>query len=108
MTEMHYHIIIVYKISRGRAERERERERMTITREKGNIRLSIRLWLKCATKMCSVTSVQLIVGLSPGLVESTLANVSDPLDNIMVAVVQLGLKHLQIPNFQTRTCKGHL
>lgn len=107
MTEMHYHIIIVYKISKE-AERERERERMTITREKGTIRLSIRLWLKCATKMCSVTSVQLIVGLSPGLVESTLANVSDPLYNIMIAVVQLGLKHLQIPNFQTRTCKGHL
>ena len=33
--------------------------------------------------------------MGPGLVEATLADVADPLHDVMVAVVQLGLKHLE-------------
>ena len=36
-----------------------------------------------------------VVGMGPGLVEATLADVADPLHHVMVTVVQLGLKHLE-------------
>ena len=49
-----------------------------------------------------------VVGLRSGLIEPTLGDVAHPLDDIMVAVVQLGLKHLQVADLQSRAGKRNL
>ena len=49
-----------------------------------------------------------VVGLSAGLVEPTLADVAHPLHHVMVAVVELGLKHLEIAHLQARASKWNL
>lgn len=46
--------------------------------------------------------------LAASLVDATLANVAHPFDNIMVTVVQLGLKHLQVTHLQPRGGKWNL
>ena len=46
--------------------------------------------------------------LAACFIETTLANVPHPLDHVVVAVVQLRLKHLQIAYFETRRSKRHL
>lgn len=47
-------------------------------------------------------------GLAPCLIQSTLADVADPLDNIVVTIVQFGLKHFQISHFESRASKRDL
>lgn len=42
------------------------------------------------------------------LVDAAAPNVTDPFYDIMITVVQLRLKHLQVPNLQTRRSEGHL
>ena len=49
-----------------------------------------------------------VAGLGSGLVEPTLADVADPLDDVVVAVVQFGLKHLQVADLQSRAGEGNL
>jgi len=55
---------------------------------------------------------QIMIGggqsLAACFIETTLADVPHPLDYIVVAVVQLGLKHLQIAHLETRRSKRHL
>lgn len=42
------------------------------------------------------------------LVDAAAADVSNPFDDIVVAVVQLGLEHLQVANLQTGRSERHL
>ena len=42
-----------------------------------------------------------IVGLGTCLIETTLTDVADPFNNIMIRVVKLWLKNFQISDFQT-------
>lgn len=46
--------------------------------------------------------------LAAGLINATAANVAHPFDDIMVAVVQLRLKHLQVAHLEARGRKWHL
>ena len=46
--------------------------------------------------------------LATCFIEAALANVSNPLDDIMVTVVQLRFKDLQIANFETRRREWNL
>jgi len=41
--------------------------------------------------------------LGPGFVKATLADVAYPFGNIMITVVELGLKHLQVTHSEPRT-----
>lgn len=43
-----------------------------------------------------------------GFIVSTASNVSDPLDHIMVTVVQFGFKYFQVANFESRRSKRNL
>ena len=45
---------------------------------------------------------------TPCLVQPTLADVAHPLDDVMVTVVQLWLKHLQVAYLEARWGKRHL
>ena len=49
-----------------------------------------------------------VAGLGSGLVEPALADVADPLHDVVVAVVQFGLKHLEVAHLQPRAGKGDL
>ena len=46
--------------------------------------------------------------MGPSLIEATLADVADPLDHVMVAVVQFRFKHFQIAHLQARAGKRDL
>lgn len=46
--------------------------------------------------------------LTPRLVKTTFADVAHPLDDVMVAVVELWLENLQVPNLEARWCKWDL
>jgi len=46
--------------------------------------------------------------LTTRLVETTLANVSNPLDDVMVTVIQFRFEYLQVTDFETRRSKRHL
>lgn len=46
--------------------------------------------------------------LTSSLVDAASANVAHPFDNIMITVVQLGLKHLQVTHLQPRGGKWNL
>lgn len=46
--------------------------------------------------------------LAAGLVNATAANVAHPFDDIVVAVVQLRLKHLQVAHLEARGREWHL
>ena len=48
------------------------------------------------------------VYLAACFIETTLADVSDPLHDVVIAVVQLGLEYFQVANFETRRSKRHL
>lgn len=51
---------------------------------------------------CDIDQLEaLVVGLCAGLVQPTFADVAHPLHYIMVAVVELGLKHLEVAHLQT-------
>ena len=41
-------------------------------------------------------------------IKATLPYVPNPLDDVMVTVVQFGLKHFQVTHFETRRCKRYL
>ena len=40
--------------------------------------------------------------MGPGFIEATLTDVADPLDHVVVTVVQFRLKHFQIAHLQAR------
>lgn len=46
--------------------------------------------------------------LASSFIKSTSTDVSNPLDYIMVAVVEFGLENFQISNFKTRRCERNL
>ena len=46
--------------------------------------------------------------LRPGLVKPATTDVPHPLDDIVVTVVELRLKHFQVADLQTRRCKRNL
>lgn len=43
-----------------------------------------------------------------GFIDSTSSDVTNPFNDVVITVVQFGLKHLQVPHLQTRGGKGHL
>lgn len=49
-----------------------------------------------------------VAASAAGLVDPAPPNITNPFDDVVITVVQLRLKHLQIPNLQTRWSKGHL
>lgn len=52
--------------------------------------------------------LRMIVRSGTSLVKSASTDVPHPLDDVVVAVIQFCLKHLQIPNLQTRGSKRYL
>lgn len=46
--------------------------------------------------------------LAPRLIDAASTNVANPFDDVVVAVVQLGFKHLQVAHLEPRRCKGYL
>lgn len=46
--------------------------------------------------------------LAASLVEATPADVAHPFDDVMVAVVQLGLEHFEVAHLEPRGSKGNL
>lgn len=46
--------------------------------------------------------------LAAGFINAAAANVAHPFDDVMVAVVQLRLKHLQVAHLEARRRKWHL
>ena len=53
-------------------------------------------------------AVILVVALRSRFIKTTLADVTDPLDHVVIAVVELRLKDLQVANFEARAGKGDL
>lgn len=51
---------------------------------------------------------QLVTWSAARLVDAAAADVANPFDDVMVAVVQLGFEHLQIANLQTRWSERNL
>ena len=47
-------------------------------------------------------------GLAASFVETTTRDVADPLDDVMVAVIELVLEHFEVTNFEARTRKWNL
>jgi hypothetical protein len=50
----------------------------------------------------------LVIGLCSGFIKATLAQVPNPFDYVMIAVVQFRLKNLQIANLEPRARKRYL
>lgn len=45
---------------------------------------------------------------TPGLVKTTFSNVANPLNDIVIRIIQFRLKNLQESNPEARRCKGNL